>query len=60
MRFSLHIREQGIVTKVRPLKTGRTVGGITRGLLAHFLRNRFYIGEVLISSQVVRAASRLS
>ena len=38
------LRKQGIVTKVRTLKTGETVGGIpfTRGPLAHLLRNRFY------------------
>src|SRR5207244_9953194 len=43
------LRKQGIVTKVRTLKTGATVGGIpfTRGPLAHLLRNRFYIGEVV-------------
>src|SRR6266446_3646031 len=37
------LRERGIVTRVRSLKTGRTVGGIpfTRGPLAHLLRNRF-------------------
>jgi site-specific DNA recombinase len=42
------LRERGIVTKVRPLADGRTVGGIpfTRGPLAYLLRNRFYIGEV--------------
>src|SRR3974377_1961410 len=41
------LRQQGIVTKVRTLKTGETVGGIpfSRGSLAHLLRNRFYIGE---------------
>jgi len=49
------LREQGIVTKVRSLKTGRTVGGIpfTRGPLAHFLRNRFYIGEVAFKGEVL-------
>src|SRR5438477_5927362 len=49
------LRERGIVTKVRSLKTGRTVGGIpfTRGPLAHFLRNRFYIGEVAFKSEVL-------
>jgi hypothetical protein len=43
------LRKQGIVTKIRTLKTGKTFGGIpfTRGPLAHLLRNRFYIGEVL-------------
>jgi DNA invertase Pin-like site-specific DNA recombinase len=42
------LRSTGVTTKVRPLSTGRTVGGIpfTRGPLAHLLRNRFYIGEV--------------
>ena len=43
------LREKGIVTKVRPLSNGRTIGGIpfTRGPLAYLLRNRFYIGEVV-------------
>jgi hypothetical protein len=42
------LRKRDIVTKVRTLKTGETVGGIpfTRGPLAHLLRNRFYIGDV--------------
>src|ERR1700704_2508766 len=49
------LREQGIVTKLRSLKTGRRVGGIpfTRGPLAHFLRNRFYIGEVVFKGEVL-------
>src|SRR5438034_1246804 len=49
------LRERGIVTKVRSLKTGRTIGGIpfTRGPLAHFLRNRFYIGEVAFKGEVL-------
>src|SRR4030081_3537593 len=49
------LRERGIVTKVRSLKTGRTVGGIpfTRGPLAHFLRNRFYVGEVAFKGEVL-------
>src|SRR5436190_5573954 len=36
------LRKQGVVTKVRTLKTGQTSGGIpfTRGPLAHLLRNR--------------------
>jgi hypothetical protein len=47
-RLLADLRDRGIVTKVRTLKTGKTVGGIpfTRGPLAHLLRNRFYIGEV--------------
>jgi site-specific DNA recombinase len=49
------LRERGIVTKVRSLKTGRTIGGIpfTRGPLAHLLRNRFYIGEVVFKGEVL-------
>src|SRR4051812_24361226 len=42
------LRTRGIRTKVRPLATGRTIGGIpfTRGPLAYLLRNRVYLGEV--------------
>ena len=49
------LRQQGIVTKVRTLKTGEIVGGIpfTRGPLAHLLRNRFYIGEVPFKGEVL-------
>lgn len=49
------LRRQGIVTKVRKLKTGKTIGGIpfTRGPLAHLLRNRFYIGEVRFKGEVL-------
>src|SRR5256886_8933771 len=49
------LRERGIVTKVRSLKTGQTVGGIpfTRGPLAHLLRNRFYIGEVAFKGEIL-------
>src|SRR5437016_9186825 len=49
------LRKQGIVTKVRTLKSGATVGGIpfTRGPLAHLLRNRFYIGEVAFKGEVL-------
>src|SRR5262249_48041465 len=49
------LRERGIVTKVRSLKTGRTIGGIlfTRGPLAHLLRNRFYIGEVTFKGEIL-------
>ena len=50
------LRERGIVTKVRTLKTGETVGGIpfTRGPLAHLLRNRFYVGEVAFKGDVLK------
>ena len=49
------LRKQDIVTKMRTLKTGETVGGIpfTRGSLAHLLRNRFYIGEVVFKGEVL-------
>jgi DNA invertase Pin-like site-specific DNA recombinase len=49
------LRSRGIVTKVRTLKTGETVGGIpfTRGPLAHLLRNRFYIGEVVFKGETL-------
>src|SRR5216117_295302 len=54
-RLMADLRERGIVTKVRSLKSGRTVGGIpfTRGPLAHFLRNRFYIGEVAFKGELL-------
>src|SRR5205085_10826795 len=50
------LRKRGIVTKVRTLKTGEIVGGIpfTRGPLAHLLRNRFYIGEVVFKGEVLK------
>ena len=48
------LRKSEIMTKVRPLSTGRTIGGIpfTRGSLAYFLRNRFYIGEVKFKGEI--------
>jgi site-specific DNA recombinase len=49
------LRKRNVVTKVRTLKTGETVGGIsfTRGPLAHLLRNRFYIGEVAFKGEIL-------
>jgi len=49
------LRQRDIVTKVRTLKSGKTVGGIpfTRGPLAHLLRNRFYLGEVMFKGEVL-------
>lgn len=49
------LRVKRIVTKIRTLKTGETVGGIpfTRGPLAHLLRNRFYIGEVAFKGEIL-------
>ena len=54
------LRRQGIVTKARTLKSGATVGGIpfTRGGLAHLLRNRFYLGEVLFKGEVLAGEQR--
>jgi site-specific DNA recombinase len=55
-RLMAELREQGILTKVRTLRTGETVGGIrfTRGSLAHLLRNRFYIGEVSFKGEILQ------
>ncbi len=49
------LRKRGIVSKVRTLKTGATVGSIpfTRGPLVHLLRNRFYVGEVVFKGEVL-------
>jgi site-specific DNA recombinase len=54
-RLMADLGDQGIVTKVRTLKTGKAVGGIafTRGPLAHLLRNRFYVGEVAFKGEVL-------
>jgi len=48
------LRRTGVKTKLRPLSNGRTIGGIpfTRGSLAAFLRNRFYIGEVSYKGEI--------
>ena len=50
------LRERGIITKVRTLKSARIVGGIpfTRGPLAHLLRNRFYVGEVAFKGEILK------
>src|SRR5882762_10085823 len=54
-RLVVDLRERNFRTKIRQLSTGRTRGGIpfTRGPLAHFLRNRFYIGEVVFKGEVL-------
>src|SRR5262249_19786661 len=53
-RLMSDLRERGIVTKLRILKSGRTIGGIpfTRGSLAHLLRIWFYVGEVAFKGEV--------
>ena len=49
------LRDRKVLTKVRRLSSGRAVGGnpLTRGPLAHLLRNRFYIGEVAYRGEVL-------
>src|SRR5258708_9742702 len=55
------LRERGVVTKVRQLSDGRTVGGIpfTRGPLAYLLRNRLYISQVVFKGQICPGAHPL-
>jgi site-specific DNA recombinase len=50
------LRREGVVTKIRKLRTGQTIGGIpfTRGPLAHLLRNRFYVGEVSFKGEILK------
>jgi site-specific DNA recombinase len=52
----VELRKLGIASKARTLKSGKIVGGIplTRGPLAHLLRNRFYIGEVVFKGEVLK------
>jgi site-specific DNA recombinase len=47
---------QGIRSKPRRLSTGRTIGGgrFGVGALAHLLKNRFYIGEVVYRAEIHR------
>jgi DNA invertase Pin-like site-specific DNA recombinase len=54
-RLMPELRKQGIVTKLRKLRSGKNVGGnpFTAGPLAHLLRNRFYIGEVEFKGEVL-------
>ena len=42
------LRERSVVTRRRPLATGKTIGGIpfTKGPLAYLLKNRMYLGEL--------------
>lgn len=49
------LRHRNILTKVRHLSSGRTVGGMPlgRGSVAHLLRNRFYIGEVAFKGEIL-------
>src|SRR4051812_10105653 len=49
------LRARRIFSKPRTLKSGERVGGIafTRGPLAHLLRNRFYIGQVVFKDDIL-------
>ncbi len=53
-RLLADLRERKLLTRLRTLSTGRSVGGIpfSRGSLGHLLRNRFYIGEVIYKGEV--------
>ena len=60
------LRKQGIVSKIRTLKTGDTVGGIpfTRGGLAHpsharkrGIKYRYYLSSTLLQGQAERSGS---
>ena len=50
------LEHRGLRTKQRKLKDGRIVGGVAFGVggLAHLLRNRFYIGEVVYRGETFR------
>jgi site-specific DNA recombinase len=49
------LRKRGIISKRRTLRSGKATGGIpfTSGPLAHILRNRFYIGEVVFKGETL-------
>jgi site-specific DNA recombinase len=52
---------RGIRSKPRRLSDGRTIGGSRFGVgaLAHLLKNRFYIGEVVYRGDVHRKAHQM-
>jgi DNA invertase Pin-like site-specific DNA recombinase len=52
------LHKRGIVTKLRKLTTGKSIGGIpfARSSLAQLLRNRFYIGEVDFKGEILKGA----
>jgi len=54
-RLLRELHRRKVVTRVRRLSDGRTVGGIpfARGSLGYLLRNRFYIGEVVYKGDIL-------
>jgi len=52
--LATELARDGVTTKVRPYKDGRTVGGIpfTKGPIAYLLQNRTYTGEVVHKGKV--------
>ena len=54
-RLLAELHRRKIVTRVRRLSDGRTVGGIpfARGSLGYLLHNRFYIGEVVYKGEIL-------
>jgi site-specific DNA recombinase len=53
-RLAEELARRKIVSKVRTIANGRTQGGspYSVGALAHFLKNRFYIGEVVYRGEI--------
>jgi site-specific DNA recombinase len=53
------LARRGVMAKVRSLASGRTKGGgpYSVGALAHFLKNRFYLGEVVIAVRPMPAST---
>ena len=47
------LRSKGITTKLRPLTTGRAIGGVpfTQGPMGYLLGNRIYLGEIVHQGQ---------
>jgi site-specific DNA recombinase len=54
MLLTADLDENGMRTKIRALANGRSVGGGRFGLgaLSHFLKDRFYVGEIAYHGEV--------
>lgn len=48
IQLMAELRQQGVITRLRLLSNGRTIGGVpfTAGPLLYLLKNRTYIGEI--------------